>query len=388
MARILFINSVCYGSTGNICKSLYKLAEANGHTCCIAYGRGAQPEGFNTIKIGNRIDVYKHAVQARLFDSSGFHSKKATSEFIKKIEQFKPDVIHLHNVHGYYLNIEILFEYLKKNPNIKKVWTIHDCWPYTGHCAYYLNIKCNKWKNKCEQCQFKNEYPRTIKGNSEENYALKKKIFTGIANMEVVCVSEWLKGEVEQSFLKEYECQVIISGVDTSAFSYKPSDVKERLGIVNKTMILGVASVWSERKGLQDFLRLRKQVSEEYVIVLIGVSKKQQKKLPKGIIGIRCTENQEQLREFYSAADIFFNPTREETYGLTNVEAQLCGTTTISYDAGGTRETIISDNSYLVKNFDEMLDLLKVVNIKRKTNEINLEKVDRNRCLRRYLELY
>ena len=166
MSRILFINSVCNGSTGTICKNLYKAAKDAGHTCCIAYGRGDAPEGFNTIKIGNQLDIYLHVLKARLFDASGFGSKKATKDLIKQIEEFKPDVIHLHNIHGYYVNIEILFNYLKQHPEIKKIWTLHDCWSFTGHCAYYTYAKCDKWQTCCKgNCPNKKEYPQTIFSN-------------------------------------------------------------------------------------------------------------------------------------------------------------------------------------------------------------------------------
>ena len=175
MSRILFINSVCNGSTGTICKNLYKAAVEAGHECCIAYGRGEAPKGFKTIKIGNKLDIYLHVLKARLFDASGFGSKHATKEFIKKIDEFKPDIIHLHNIHGYYVNIEILFKYLKAHPEIKKIWTLHDCWAFTGHCAYYTYAKCDKWKTCCKgYCLNRNEYPKTIFSCVTRNYTNKK----------------------------------------------------------------------------------------------------------------------------------------------------------------------------------------------------------------------
>ena len=165
MSRILFINSVCNGSTGSICKNLYKVAVEAGHECCIAYGRGEAPKGSKTIKIGNKLDIYLHVLKARLFDASGFGSKQATKEFIKKIDEFKPDIIHLHNIHGYYVNIEILFKYLRAHPEIKKIWTLHDCWAFTGHCAYYTYAKCNKWQRCCNR----------IKMNTQKQYFLKSR---------------------------------------------------------------------------------------------------------------------------------------------------------------------------------------------------------------------
>ena len=221
MSRILFINSVCNGSTGTICKNLYKAAVEAGHECCIAYGRGKAPEGFKAIKIGNKLDIYLHVLKARLFDRSGFGSKHATKEFIKKIDEFKPDIIHLHNIHGYYVNIEILFKYLKNHPEIKKIWTLHDCWAFTGHCAYYTYAECNTWQTCCNgYCPNKKEYPKTVFSKVESNFNRKRKIFCDVENMILITPSKWLKKEVEKSYLKSYQTEVIHNGVDINVFKY------------------------------------------------------------------------------------------------------------------------------------------------------------------------
>lgn len=352
MSRILFINSVCNGSTGTICKNLYKAAVEEGHECCIAYGRGKAPEEFKTIKIGNKLDTYLHVLKARLFDASGFGSKRATKKFIKKIEKFKPDIIHLHNIHGYYVNIEILFYYLKEHPEIKKIWTLHDCWAFTGHCAYYTYAKCNKWKTCCKgDCPNKNEYPKTIFSKVESNFNRKRKIFCDLENMILVTPSKWLKKEVEKSYLKSYQTEVIHNGVDTKVFKYTASDIKEKYGIKNKKVILGVASVWDKRKGLDIFIELSKQLDNEYQIILIGLNKKQKKKLPSNIIGITRTENIEELVKWYSATDIFFNPTLEDNYPTTNLEAIACGTPVLTFETGGSPESaLLIENSIISKN--------------------------------------
>ena len=306
MSRILFINSVCNGSTGTICKNLYKAAVEAGHECCIAYGRGEVPRGFNTIKIGNKLDFYLHVLKARLFDASGFGSKRATKEFIKKIDEFKPDIIHLHNIHGYYVNIEILFNYLKQHPEIKKVWTLHDCWAFTGHCAYYTYAKCDKWKSCCNGiCPNKKEYPKTIFSRIKINFNKKKQIFSDVENMVLVTPSKWLKSEVENSFLKKYHVDVINNGVDTNIFKPTKSTIKKRYDVEDKKIILGVASVWDKRKGLDVFIKLSKQLNSEYKIVLIGLNKKQIKQLPDNIVGISRTENVQELAKWYSAAYIY-----------------------------------------------------------------------------------
>lgn len=364
MSRILFINSVCNGSTGSICKNLYKAAEKEGHMCCIAYGRGNKPEGYNTIKIGNDLDIYMHIAKARLFDASGFGSKRATKQFIKDIENFKPDIIHLHNIHGYYVNIEVLFKYLKEHPEIKKIWTLHDCWAFTGHCAYYTYNNCEKWKKGCKgNCINKNEYPKSILSNIEKNYKKKKESFLGVENMILITPSLWLKNEIEKSYLKEYQIKVINNGIDTNVFKHIDSDIKEKYNIVNKKIVLGVASVWDRRKGLNSFIDLSGILSNEYQIVLIGLTKKQINDLPDNIIGISRTENVYELVNWYSAACVYFNPTLEDNYPTTNLEAIACGTPVITFDTGGSPESAgifgktISKNALNdCFNFDDMND--------------------------------
>ena len=344
MSKILFINSVCNGSTGTICKNLYKAAVEEGHECCIAYGRGEAPEGFKTIKIGNKLDIYLHILKARLFDASGFGSKHATKEFIKKIDEFKPDIIHLHNIHGYYVNIEILFKYLKNHPEIKKIWTLHDCWAFTGHCAYYTYAKCDKWETCCKgYCPNRNEYPKTIFSCVTKNYTKKKNIFSNVGNMVLITPSQWLKNEIEKSFLKDYETVVIHNGVDTSIFKPTPSDIRQQYGIEDKKIILGVASVWDKRKGLNTFLELSKEIDDEYQIVLIGLNSKQIKQLPSNIIGISRTESVQELVEWYSAAYVYFNPTLEDNYPTTNLEAISCGTPVVTFETGGSPESVVGN---------------------------------------------
>ena len=364
MSRILFINSVCNGSTGTICKNLYKAAVEEGHECCIAYGRGEAPKGFKTIKIGNKLDIYLHVLKARLFDASGFGSKQATKEFIKKIDEFKPDIIHLHNIHGYYVNIEILFKYLRAHPEIKKIWTLHDCWAFTGHCAYYTYAKCNKWQRCCNSnCPNKNEYPKAIFSKVEKNFNRKKEIFNNVENMILVTPSEWLKNEVEKSYLKSYQIEVINNGVDTKIFKYTKSNIKEKYSIKNKKIILGVASVWDKRKGLDIFIKLSKRLDSNYQIVLIGLNKKQQKKVSDNIIGITRTENVQELVKWYSAAEVLFNPTLEDNYPTVNLEAIACGTPVITFDTGGSPESAFADESTTIfsKSVDE--SVIKILNI-------------------------
>ena len=372
MSRILFINSVCNGSTGTICKNLYKAAEEAGHECCIAYGRGEAPKGFNTIKIGNKLDFYLHVLKARLFDASGFGSKRATKEFIKNIDEFKPDIIHLHNIHGYYVNIEILFNYLKQHPEIKKVWTLHDCWAFTGHCPHFEYEQCEQWKTECKKCVKKREYPRTLIDRCKKNYRIKKCIFTSVDNLILVSPSRWLESLVKKSYLQHYSIRVINNGIDTKIFKYTKSDIKEKYGIKNKKLILGVASIWDKKKGLDTFIELSKKIDADYQIVLIGLNKKQIKKLPNNIIGINRTENIQELVKWYSAANIFFNPTFEDNYPTVNLEAIACGTPVVTFDTGGSSEIAEFFGMTINKNINFDKFVKKIINKKFKNNSFGI----------------
>ncbi|WP_279006541.1 glycosyltransferase [Thomasclavelia cocleata] len=359
MSRILFINSVCNGSTGMICKNLYKVAVEAGHECCIAYGRGEAPEGFNTIKIGNQLDIYLHVLKARMFDASGFGSKHATKEFIKRIEEFKPDIIHLHNIHGYYVNIEILFKYLKEHPEIKKIWTLHDCWAFTGHCPHFEYDKCMQWKTGCKKCVRTKKYPRSLVDKCNRNYQLKKKIFTDVNNLILVSPSNWLMNLVKKSFLSNYEIQTIKNGINIDIFNQSNEKINTSIDLNNKKIILGVASIWDDSKGLNEFIELSKKITNDYIIILIGKLNNKHIKQFNNIYNVSNINDSRELAKWYLAAYVFFNPTKGEAFGLTNYEAQACGTPVVTFDAGGTSETIINKNSFLIKGLNEFEQLIK-----------------------------
>lgn len=382
MPKILFINTVCNGSTGTICKNLYKAAEKKGFECYIAFGRGKAPEGFNTIRIGKKIDIYSHVIKARLFDASGFGSKRATKEFIKEIEKFKPDIIHLHNIHGYYINIEILFNYLRKHPEIKKIWTLHDCWTFTGHCPHFEYEKCVQWKTECKICKRIKEYPKAFIDRCQRNFNIKRKILTDIKNMILITPSKWLMELVKQSFLFNYETKVINNGIDTNIFKHVESNIKKEYRIQDKKIILGVAFNWNMKKGLDIFIDLSKKVEDEYQIVLIGISEKQKKILPNNIIGINKTENRNELIEWYSAADVFINPTLEDNFPTVNLEAQACGTPVITFNTGGCSETVPKENIAYDNNLSIILELLK------KELKITNKKYEKTEMEKKYLKEY
>jgi putative colanic acid biosynthesis glycosyltransferase len=348
--KVLQINSVCgVGSTGRIATDIDKILKSQGHESYIAFGRGSARDCDTTIKIGNNIDNYLHVAETRLFDRHGWGSTNATKEFIEEIETLNPDIIHLHNIHGYYLNVEILFNYLK-TANKPVVWTLHDCWPFTGHCSYFDFVGCNRWESGCFDCPQKTSYPSSlIKDNSQENFSKKKATFTGVPNLTIVTPSKWLANLVRMSFLKEYPVKVINNGIDLEVFKPTPSNFTKKYGLEDKFIILGVASIWEQRKGFEYFIDLAKTINKDEVIVLVGLNEKQIKKLPSNVVGISRTNSVQELAEIYSSAHVFINPTLEDNFPTTNLEALACGAPVITFNTGGSVESISGKCGFVVK---------------------------------------
>lgn len=357
--KVLMINSVCgVGSTGRICTDIADMLLSQGHECKIAYGRGEVPEKYRdiSVRIGSTFKVYCNVLKSRLFDNEGFNAVGATKKLVRLIKEYDPDVIHLHNIHGYYLNVKILFDYLKTSGK-KIIWTLHDCWAFTGHCTHFQVPHCDKWRTECERCIRVKDYPKALISHAKRNYKRKKQAFCGVPNLTIVTPSKWLAGLVEQSFLSEYQTVVINNGIDLSVFKPTESDFRERFGLTDKKIILGVASVWEKRKGFNDFLELAKLIDDSYRIVLVGVNDKQLKMLPSSVIGIKRTNDVKELAEIYTAADVLFNPTYEDNYPTVNLEAQACGTPVITYPTGGSVESVPSEN--VVNSVNEFYELLR-----------------------------
>ena len=352
--NVLFINSVCgTGSTGKITGELAENYAREGHHVKIAYGRSDYvPERFKkfAVKIGSKSDLYFHALLTRLTDRHGFYSTRATKNFLKWADNFNPNILWLHNIHGYYINIELLFNWIKSRENLKVFWTLHDCWSFTGHCAYFTMINCDKWMTHCENCPQKNSYPSSFADSSYKNFADKKKLFTGVKDLTIITPSKWLAGLVKKSFLHDYPVEVRYNTIDTNIFRPTPGNFREKYNLQDKKIILGVASIWEKRKGLDDFIKLAEILDpSKFVIVLVGLKPSQIKNLPANIIAIQRTNNQIELANIYTESDIFFNPSREENYPTVNLEAESCGTPVITYDAGGSPETIKRKDSHIIK---------------------------------------
>lgn len=352
MPKLLQINSVVNtGSTGRIVEQIGQYARSEGWESFIAYGRKSNESKSKTLKIGNELDVNIHGLQSRLFDKHGQASVKATKKLLIEIEKINPDIIHLHNIHGYYLNYQILFEFLAKR-NTPIIWTLHDCWPITGHCSFFSTIGCNKWKTVCFHCPQKKNYPTSLFiDNSRANYILKKQLFTSLHNLTIVPVSYWLEGVINESYLANYPLQVITNGVDCNHFIpiSDTSKIRKKYELNNKFVLLGVGTNWDKRKGLTDYIKLSQILSEDYAIILVGLTEKQIKLLPPRIIGIKRTENIKELAEMYSSADIVLNLSSAESFGLTTVEGFACGTPGIVYNCTASPELIIPTTGIIIE---------------------------------------
>lgn len=345
--KILQINtSVNYGSTGRIAEDIGSAIIRNKHESYIAYGRINGGSSSNLIKIGSKNNIVFHGIISYLFDKQGLASKQATKAFVKELDKIKPDAIGIHNIHGYYLNYKILFNYIKAN-EIPVLWTFHDCWPFTGHCTYFDTVDCQKWQSHCYKCPLTQNYPKALTDRSYDNFEDKKEAFQNVRRLKIITPSQWLSNQVKKSFLKDYPVEIIHNGVDLEVF--KPIKTSFKL---NEKIVLGVANVWDTRKGLHDFMKLREMLPLSTKIVLIGLNKKQISALPDGIKGISRTNNVQELVEWYNKATVFVNPTYVDNFPTTNIEALACGTPVITYDTGGSAEAVCSESGFSVAKGD------------------------------------
>ena len=387
------------GSVGRIADQIGETVLDIGWSSYVTYARDSNPSSSEVVKIGTKYDVYRHVIETRIFDNHCFSSKSATIELVNTLKIIKPDIIHLHHLHGYYIHIGVLFEYLKES-RIPLVWTFHDCWSFTGHCTHFEYVNCEKWKTQCYNCEQMKEYPKSLFfDRSRLNYIEKKRLFTSVENMTIVPVSNWLESKVKESFLGAYPCTVIKNGIDLNVFYPKGSkkSVLEQYRIQDKFIILGVASAWDTKKGFYEFIKLAGMIDEgKYTIVLVGLPENLIKKLPENVIGIKRTENVQQLADLYSAADVFLNPTFEDSYPTTNLESLACGTPVITYKTGGSIESLNEETGIVTEqgNLNEVIIALDKIFCKgkefytHKCREIAVLNFDKNLKFKEYLKIY
>lgn len=359
--RVLLINSVCgSGSTGRIVSDLWSTLKAAGHDVKVAYGVGtaSRVDACDLIRINDKKGYYVHNALSKLTDRTGFYSGLQTHRLVREIEKFAPDVIHLHNLHGYYINLRMLFRYLAKN-GIPVVWTLHDCWAFTGHCAHFAFHGCDRWMTGCHDCPQKRAYPKSyLLDQSKRNYRQKKELFTAVENMTIVTPSKWLVGLVKQSFLGKYPVKVIYNGIDLDVFKPVESDFREKHNADGKCIVLAISNVWNQKKGFDDVCRLAKMLDQEkYQVVMVGLTKEQLSLIPEEVIAITRTENVQELVGIYSAADVLINPTYEDNFPTINIEAFACGTRVVTYNTGGSGEACDNTCGRIVPQGD--LDGLK-----------------------------
>lgn len=361
--KVLIINSVSgIRSTGRIVMDIAGDYLKEGHECRIAYGREqANPKCAEiSYRIGNDFSVRINALKARFLDNEGFNAVKETKRFLKWADKYDPDILWLHNLHGYYINVELLFKWIKSRPHMEVKWTLHDCWTFTGHCSHFAFVGCEQWKEECVNCCQKCEYPKSIlKDNSKKNYREKKSLFCGVKRLSIIVPSHWLAERVKESFLNEYPINIIYNKVDNKIFKPTQSEFRQKYNLDNKYIVLGVASTWSDRKGLKDFLKLAQILDDGYEIVLVGLTKKEIKSLPNSIIGVERTNSTSELAGIYSAADVVLNLSKEETFGLTTLEALACGTPVIVLKGTACEEVAKANGGIVVE--DCLQEIIKAI---------------------------
>lgn len=345
MMKIVQINATCgIGSTGKICVGISELLTDKGVENYIICSRS---NGYSLgIECSNDYYTKFQALKAKVLGNYGFNSVVETKKIIAELEKIKPDIVNLHNIHGHDCNLAMLFKYFKKN-NIKLIWTFHDCWAFTGYCMYFDMVHCDKWKTECHDCPQRHAYSFFF-DKSKKLFNRKKEIFSGL-DLTIVTPSQWLADLVKQSFLKDYPVEVINNGIDLGVFKPTESDFRKKHGIEDKKIILDVAFGWDARKGIDVFLELNKRLPDDYKIVLVGTNDETDKRLPESIISIHRTQNQQELAEIYSAADVFVNPTREDNYPTVNMESIACGTPVITFKTGGSPEMVDGNTGSVVE---------------------------------------
>lgn len=398
MLKVAMVNTVLGGSHGRIMRDLQKASADRGFTTTIAYGRGSGGEGDHVFKIDTKTEVLTHVALTRLFDRHARGSRFATRKFVQYLEILEPDLLHLHNVHGYYLHAETLFDFIRTN-GIPTVWTQHDCWALTGHCSHFVRANCMRWKTGCYQCPLKHAYPASYGLDaSKTNWQWKRKAFSIVPTLRIVAPSQWLAGVLEQSYLQDVSREVIPNGVDLSLFKLggDVAAVREGLGVRPDQMLLtAVAAPFDARKGFDDALQIARILGDKARVLLVGLTDKQLQSLPEGVIGIKRTDGPEELVSIYRATDCLFNPTYEDTYPTVNMEAMACGTPVAGYGVGGATEQLVAPCGVAVPVGDvtaladaAMLQAERREDLQHVCREYAENHFDRTKAIDAYCDLY
>lgn len=406
MPKLLQINVTAnWGSTGKIAELCNQYAACKGWYIYVAYGRYMNPGQSELICTSSKWDVYEHYSEHRIFDNEGLASRGCTKRLVEEIKRIQPDIVHLHNIHDHWLNYQILFEYLNQT-DIKVVWTFHDFWAITGHCSHFVQAKCSQFMTECIDCPYTRGHLLPLVKGTKRNFNLKKCLFTANQNLHIVSVSDWVGENVAKSFLRDKDLRVIHNGVDTEVF--KPtllqnlSEPSEQVLtfqnlIQGNFVIIAVSSQWkSGSKGLDDYKAMAKILKEDEIIVLVGVPEEISKDFPQNIIGIKRTNNQQELAALYTRADVVCSFSSAETFGLTIVEGYACGTPAVVYDNTAPPSLITPETGLVVENANWRAAYKAIQQIKHNGKQhysvacISLahKEYDKDKCFERYVELY
>ena len=395
--RLLLINvALNWGSTGKIVEGIGKLAIKQGWEVYVAHGaRYKNQSDLNSIPISSKVGEWLHYIKSTLFDAQGLGSKCETKSFLRQLEALKPDIVHIHNIHGCYINYPLLFRYIKAH-HIPVVWTLHDCWSITGHCAYFEMAGCNKWEALCTECPQKREFPSScFLDRSRQNYELKKRLFSDLQEMYITTVSTWLKGIVSKSYLSKYPITVIANGIDTEIYKPTKGFIRTHYKLSDKKILLSVATGFEKRKGIDDYVKLSKILPDEFRLLLVGANENDKKVLPENVIVVTRAKSPKELAAFYSAADVLLSLSYEETFGMTIVEAMACGTPAIVYDNTAQPELITPETGKVVPTGDVDAVLSAIKEVCSKTKESYSEacrkhslEYDEKVSYQKYLDIY
>lgn len=340
-----FVSGLNEGSIGRTAEQLSQLVQSRGWRSFVAYSRYNLGSTSEVYRVDNKLSTLFHALLTRLFDMCGYGSYFTTKKLVRVIKKINPDLIHMHIIHNYDINLKVLFNFLATS-GLPIVWTQHDCWSYTGHCAFYANASCDKWKTECNNCPKSKEFPKSwFYDGSRRNFRFKKRIFTSVPEdkMCIIAVSDYVKNDIEQSFLNKFRIKRIYNAIDTDVFVPSQNcsqEIRQKYNLGNGVLLMAFATSWSERKGISDYFKLREILDDSYTIVFVGVNDELKARLPKGIIGIKNTSSVDELVKLYSTADIIMNLASEESFGKTTPEGMSCGTPGIVYNCTASPELV------------------------------------------------
>ena len=378
------------GGPGTIANDICEISEKNGIHCLAAYGRGKAKVNYDSYKIDSEIEFIIHTGLSRIFSNEGAWSIFATKRLLKKLDDFQPDIIHLHTFLGHYLNHSLLFRYIKEN-NIETVWTIHDCSPFTGHCINFDRVKCKKWENCCNNCSLKNDYPYSLIDTSKNTFLKRKRLYGEMDNLHLVVPSNWMAETVKKSFLGNHEISVINNGINLEQFYKIKTNLREQYKLQNKIVLLSVANIWNEMKGWKIINELAELLDDRFSLVVVG--NKDENNVNKRIINIAPISDKAKLIEWYSAADIFVNPTLGDNFPTVNIEALSCGLPIVTCNTGGSPEIAGNDAGRIVysNTAEEFVTKINECIDQGYSYEYCREyaqRYDREKCYDQYLKLY